>query len=127
VSGGPPPRRCTIDLPDMVAYGGATWDWHRLHYDTAYVASRQLPAPVVDGQMLGALLAAQAQDWAGPEWRLAGLDFRFASPVYAGETVRCELDVTDEQPDARRLEGRVVVEPDDRPAVVRVAVELVRR
>jgi acyl dehydratase len=124
---GPSPRRRTIELPDMVAYGGATWDWHRMHYDTVFVASRQLPAPVVDGQMLGALVAAQAQDWAGPDWRLAALDFRFAAPVFAGETVRCELDVTAEGPDARHLQGRVVVEPDDRLAVVRIAVELVRR
>ena len=38
----------TIELADMVAYAGATWDWHRLHYDSAWLASRGLDRPVVD-------------------------------------------------------------------------------
>ena len=38
-----PPLERTIGLTDMVAYAGATWDWHKLHYDQAYVAeSRRL-------------------------------------------------------------------------------------
>ncbi|MFN0089980.1 MAG: MaoC family dehydratase [Acidimicrobiales bacterium] len=83
----------TIELADMVAYGGATWDWHRLHYDQAYVAARGLAAPVVDGQMLGALLAEQALDWAGPRAFVRRLRFRLRSMVAAGETVRCEAVV----------------------------------
>ena len=43
----------TIELPDMISYAGATWDWHRLHYDPQYLAEKQLPAPVVDGQAFG--------------------------------------------------------------------------
>ena len=83
-----------MHLADMVAYAGATWDWHRLHYDSAWLAERGIPAPVVDGQMFGALLAQQLQDWCGPEARLEGLRFRFKNLVYAGETVRCSATVT---------------------------------
>ena len=32
-------------LPDMVAYAGATWDWHRLHYDPAFVAGARAARP----------------------------------------------------------------------------------
>jgi acyl dehydratase len=78
-----------IALPDMIAYAGATWDWHRLHYDPEYLAARGLDLPVVDGQVFGALLAEQVQDWIGPAGTLRRLSFRFRSLVHAGETVRC--------------------------------------
>ena len=45
----------TVTLTDMVAYGGATWDSHRLHYDHSFAVSAGMERPVVDGQMLGAL------------------------------------------------------------------------
>lgn len=77
-----------IGLSDMVAYAGATWDWHRLHYDESYARERGLRAPVVDGQMLGALMSWQGCHDVGPEFRLAELNFRLRSMVYAGDRVR---------------------------------------
>ncbi|GAB3136856.1 hypothetical protein GCM10027290_01410 [Micromonospora sonneratiae] len=85
-----PPLIRRIELPDMIAYAGATWDWHRLHYDLPFVRSAGFTAPVVDGQVLGALLAECLQDWLGPRAVLRRLAFRFTTPVLAGQTVRCE-------------------------------------
>ena len=84
----------TMHLSDMVAYAGSTWDWHRLHYDSAWLDAKGIPAPVVDGQMFGALIAQQLQDWFGPQARLLGLRFRFKNLVHAGETIRCSATVT---------------------------------
>ncbi|BAL90927.1 hypothetical protein AMIS_57070 [Actinoplanes missouriensis 431] len=78
-----------IELPDMIAYAGATWDWHRLHYDPAYLAERGLDRPVVDGQVFGAYLAIALREWFGPEAVISALSFRFTNPVFAGETIRC--------------------------------------
>ena len=52
-----PPLERTLTQVRMVAYGGATWDWHRLHDEAAYTAARKIAGPIVDGQMFGALLA----------------------------------------------------------------------
>lgn len=82
-----PRLKRTISLPDMVAYAGATWDWHRLHYDAAYVAAMGLPGPVVDGQMLGALMAEQILDHFGPRAFITELQMRFRGMVFAGDTV----------------------------------------
>ncbi len=79
-----------IGIADMVAYAGATWDWHRMHYDMAYVESSGFEAPIVDGQMLGALMAECVQDWLGPNARLTSLGFRFVTPVMADSVVRCD-------------------------------------
>lgn len=54
-----PPLEITITLTSLVMYAGATWDFHRYHYDPAFVTALGLPAPLMDGQMVGALLARQ--------------------------------------------------------------------
>ncbi len=116
-----PPLERTFDRADMVAYAGATWDWHRLHHDESYLAEKQLPAPVVDGQVFGALLAEQVQDWLGPACFVTRLWFRFAGLVFAGEIVRCEATVTAVDGDLVTVSSRVVVPVTDGRAE-RVAV-----
>src|ERR1700745_3824177 len=85
-----PPLERKLDLVRMIAYAGATWDWARLHYDPAYVAERKLPAPIIDGQMLGALLSEALVDWLGPRAHLRKLNFRLRAMAFAGDTVRCD-------------------------------------
>jgi acyl dehydratase len=98
-----------IDLASMVAYAGATWDWHKLHYDSAYAAEKELPGPVVDGQMYGALLVEQLQDWLGPQSFVRHLSFTFRNLVFAGETLRCEGEVIEVVENRITVELRVVV------------------
>lgn len=116
-----PPLERVIALPDMVAYAGATWDWHRLHYDPEHVADKGLPAPVVDGQVFGALLVEQLQDWLGPDAFVHQLSFTFRNLVFAGEAVRCEGSVSEATDDQLSCDLRVVVLDadgvEDRPAV----------
>ena len=85
----------TIMLTDMVAYGAATWDYHRLHYDHDFAARAGMERPVVDGQMFGALFAEQLACSLEEDQWIRRLFFRNAAPVYAGETVVCEAEVTE--------------------------------
>jgi acyl dehydratase len=117
----------TIELPDMVAYAGATWDWHRLHYDGEWLAERGLDRPVVDGQLFGALLAEMVLDWAGVGATLTALSFRFKSLVFAGETVRCTGTVTAEDGDTVSIDCRVEVVGDNaRVAVAPASAEVLK-
>lgn len=117
----------TIELPDMVAYAGATWDWHRLHYDTAWLTARGLERPVVDGQLFGALLAEMVLDWAGEGATLSTLSFRFKNLVFAGETVRCTGAVVSEDGDRVSIDCRVEVVGDNaRVAVAPASAEVLR-
>jgi len=84
----------TITLTDMIAYAGATWDWHRLHYDPAFLATKGLERPVVDGQMLGALMAEQLLDALGPSAFITHLELKYRSMMFAEETVRIEATIT---------------------------------
>lgn len=98
-----------ITLTDSVAYGAATWDQHRLHYDDQYISERGLPRPIVDGQMLGALLAEQILRELGPDTTLQRLHFRNRSPVYIGDEVRCEATVGSVDGDVLVIDQRIVV------------------
>ena len=111
-----PPLERTLDLPALVAYAAATWDWYGTHFDPAAVERAQLPGPLVDGQLLGALLAEQALDALGGAGRVTRMSFRFRAPVFAGETVRCEGEV-------ESVEGRLVTLRQRVLAGDRVAVE----
>lgn len=112
----------TLELKDLVAYAGATWDWYGAHYDPAMIARLKLPGALVDGQMLGALLAQQATSWAGPRAFIRRMSFRFKSMVVAGDTIRCEGEVTEVDGHTVRLRQRVLVR--GRPAVEPADVEL---
>ena len=76
-----------LDQARLVMYAGATWDWHRLHYDLEYVRENKLAAPLVDGQMLGALFAEHVYRHFEPRARIVSMKLRFRSMVYAGERV----------------------------------------
>ncbi len=79
-----------IHLPNMMAYGAATWDFARIHYDERHARSQGLPGPVVDGQMLGAFLAQLVQDWAGSHSFIQSLSFRNRGMVLPGDVLTCE-------------------------------------
>lgn len=108
-----PPLERRMTLTSMIVYAGATWDWHRLHYDSAYVEAMRLPAPVVDGQVFGALLVEMIQDWLGPECFVQQLRFTFKNLVFADESVRCTGTVTEVGDGWAALELRVDVVGQD--------------
>jgi acyl dehydratase len=112
----------TLELKDLVAYAGATWDWYGAHYDPALIGRLKLPGALVDGQMLGALMAQQVTSWAGPRAFVRRMSFRFKSMVVAGDTVRCEAEVTSVSGRTVTLRQRVTVR--DQPAVDDAIVEI---
>lgn len=89
-----PPLEHHFTTVDLVAYGAATWDWHRLHYDLEYARSRNLPGVIIDGQAFGALFARAALQWAGPRAFLWKMSLRMKSMAFAGDTLRAEGEVS---------------------------------
>ena len=82
----------TFSAADLVAYG-ATWDWHRLHYDRDFAQARSLARPVIDGQMYGALFAQAISHWLGPRIFIKKLTLRYYSFAYADDTLTVEGQV----------------------------------
>jgi acyl dehydratase len=92
----------TFTTVDLFAYGAATWDWHRMHYDAELARSKGFRAPVIDGQMYGALFARVAMRWAGPRAFVTKMSLRMKSMAFAGDTLRAEGSVVS-------IEGNVVI------------------
>ena len=84
-----------LSAHDLMMYGAATWDWHRLHYDDGFAKDMGLPAPVLDGQIYGALFAKQAIAWLGPKAFIRRLNFRMRAMAFAGDTLRLEGQVSE--------------------------------
>jgi acyl dehydratase len=97
-----PPAEKHFSTIDLVAYGAATWDWHRLHYDVDYARSLKLPNVIVDGQVFGALFARQAIDFLGPKAFITKMGLKMRTMAFAGDTVRAEGEVSE-------IRGDVVV------------------
>ncbi|MPZ23772.1 MAG: hypothetical protein GEU28_09540 [Dehalococcoidia bacterium] len=114
-----------VTLTMMVAYAGATWDFHRYHYDGDFAREAGLPGPVVDGQMLGAFLAQLVVDWAGPEAFLQRLSFRLASAVYPGDHLTCRGEVAGWDPTSRTATLRLGIRGPARREVTRSASAVV--
>ena len=93
-----PPFERHITTNEIMAYGAATWDWHRLHYDLEYARSLGLPNIVFDGQALGALFARGIMAWLGPRAFIRKLSFKLRAMVFPGDTLRCEGEVTSVEP-----------------------------
>lgn len=89
-----PPFEKTFTAVDLFAYGAATWDWHRMHYDAELARSKGFAAPVIDGQMYGAVFARVAMRWAGPRAFINKMSLRMKSMAFAGDTLRAEGSVT---------------------------------
>lgn len=84
----------TFTPVDLFAYGAATWDWHRMHYDAELARSKGFAAPVIDGQMYGAIFARVAMRWAGPRAFITKMSLRMKSMAFAGDTLRAEGSVS---------------------------------
>lgn len=89
-----PPLDIEISLTALVVYAAATWDFHRYHYDPALSAQAGSPAPFMDGQMAGALMASHVMSWAGPDAFVRKLSFRLRNMVCAGERIVLAATVT---------------------------------
>jgi len=122
-------KHCT--LTSMIAYAGATWDWHRLHYDQEYLASKGLKAPVVDGQVFGAYVVQAIQDWLGESAFISELDFRYAGLVFAEEHVEVSGEVIEASSTEVAISLKIdVVDANGlviRPAVTPITAKVVWR
>lgn len=82
-----PSEEIKLDLTSLIMYAAATWDFHRYHYDAGFVKELGMPAPFVDGQMIGALLASRLMRWGGPNAFVQKLGYRQRATVYVDETI----------------------------------------
>ena len=83
----------TITPQLLVAYAGATWDFHRYHYDSEFVKEKlNVEKPFVDGQMFGAIIVKHLIQNLGNNATILSMKLRYLSMVSIGESVNFEFN-----------------------------------
>ena len=103
-------RGRTITEADLVQFAALTGDYNPMHTDAEYSKDAFMGARVAHGMLSLSYAIGQAYQLGILERTVLGfrgLDMKFSSPVYIGDTIHAELKVTEAR-EARRLGGGLV-------------------
>jgi 3-hydroxybutyryl-CoA dehydratase len=93
----------TFTNSDVEVFGDITRDYNPVHYEERFTRVKGFSGLICHGLLVGSMVCELGGQVA---WLASGMEFRFLSPVYIGETITCR--VTIEEVDERgfaRAEG----------------------
>lgn len=82
----------TITRQDIVDFAKITKDYNPVHFDDRFAKVKNFAEKISHG-LLAASLVTEIGGQIG--WLATEMNFKFKKPVYAGDTICCELVVTD--------------------------------
>jgi acyl dehydratase len=103
-------RGRTITEADLVQFAALTGDYNPMHTDAEYSRDGFMGARVAHGMLTLSYAIGQAYQLGILERTVLGfrgLEMKFSSPVFIGDTIHAEVKVSDVKP-AKRLGGGVV-------------------
>jgi acyl dehydratase len=113
-------RSLTVTASHVKSFAEMTGDYNPLHFDEEFAARTRFGRLVVQGGLTTGLLhALVAMDLPGPGTVFLSQDWKFTAPVYIGDTIEAEAEVTavhDSKPvcqlrvHVRRQDGTTVLE-----------------
>ena len=88
-------RSLTLTHEHVKKYSEISGDYNPLHYDEAFAAKTRFGALVVQGGLTTGLLhALVATDLPGPGSVFLSQNWKFTAPVFIGDTVTADAEVT---------------------------------
>lgn len=88
-------RGMTLTAEHVQAYADLTGDYNPLHFDETFAAKTKFQRLVVQGGLTTGLLhALVAMDLPGPGTVFLSQNWKFPAPVYIGDTITAEVEVT---------------------------------
>jgi len=97
----------TINEADVVAFAGLSGDYNQIHTDAAYAAQDTFGQRIAHGLLVQSIatgLAVQSGVIEGTVLAFRSLDCKFSLPVFFGDTVHVEIEITEKKA-FRRLGG----------------------
>lgn len=115
-------RGRTITEADLVNFASLTGDYNPMHTDAEYCKNSFMGQRVAHGMLIMSYAVGQAYQLGILERTVLAfraLEVKFSSPVYIGDTIRVELEVTETKAAARLGGGTVdlkfrILKQDDR-------------
>jgi acyl dehydratase len=104
----------TITRQDIVDFAKITKDYNPVHFDDRFAKVKKF-----DGKISHGLLAASLLTEIGGQigWLATEMDFKFKKPVYAGDTICCELVITNID-DSGMACAKAVITNEDETVVI---------
>ena len=93
----------TFTNSDVEVFGDITRDYNPVHYEERFTRVKGFSGLICHGLLVGSMVCELGGQVA---WLASGMEFRFLSPVYIGETITCRITI--EEVDERgfaRAEG----------------------
>lgn len=78
----------------LFRFSAATWNAHRIHFDTEYARSEGYPDVLVQSHLHGCFLLDAARAWAGPDAELRSFRWENRGIAVPGDTLTISGDVS---------------------------------
>lgn len=92
-------RTLTLTAAHVQTFAELTGDYNPLHFDEAFVAGTKFGRLVVQGGLTTGLLnALVAMDMPGPGTVFLSQNWKFAAPVYIGDTITATAEILSVHP-----------------------------
>ncbi|MEZ4726858.1 MAG: MaoC/PaaZ C-terminal domain-containing protein [Caldilineaceae bacterium] len=100
----------TITETDIVNFAGISGDWNLIHTDAEYCKTHMFGQRVAHGLLILSIASGQAVRLGFMEdtiMAFRGLEWKFAKPVFIGDTIRLRVTI-EEKKEMRRMGGGLV-------------------
>ncbi len=100
----------TITESDIVTFAGVSGDFNQLHVDAEYAAAGEFGQRIAHGLLVVSVvtgLIVQTGLMEGTVLAFRELDWKFSRPVFIGDTVRAQIEITELKAVARLGGGSV--------------------
>ena len=82
----------TFNEQDVDRFADISRDYNPVHYDERFTKVKNFAGRICHGLLVATLLTEIGGQIG---WLASGMTFKFKNPVYFGDTVRCDLTITD--------------------------------
>jgi len=103
----------TITEADLVGFAGISGDFTALHMDEETSRKGPFRGRIAHGMLIQSIatgLAIQTRIFEGTIAALVGMDIRWKSPVFPGDTVRLGLEVSRVDPEPSKRSGEITLD-----------------
>jgi acyl dehydratase len=102
----------TITEADIVTFAGLSGDYNQIHTNAVYAAQETFGQRVAHGMLVQSIatgLAVQAGFIEGTVLAFREMDCKFSLPVFIGDTVHVEIEITDKKHFPRLNGGNIMM------------------
>ncbi len=95
----------TFQEEELHEFARITRDYNPCHFDERYCGGKGFGGPILHGLLVGSMVCEPGGQWG---WLASEMTFKFIKPVYAGDTITCEMTIAALQKERRFARAEAV-------------------